>query len=101
MGQTRYVADKIVIATGSVPRELPIPGWDHTITSDDILVGRELPESLVFIGGGVIAMEFSHVFARAGTKVTVLEAMPTLLPRLDPDAALRSGGRPKGWASRF
>ena len=86
VGDVSYTADKIVIATGSVPRELSIPGWEHTITSDDILVGRELPESLVFIGGGVIAMEFSHVYARAGTKVTILEAMPNLLPQLDPDA---------------
>lgn len=86
VGETSYAADKIVIATGSVPRELPIAGWEHTITSDDILVDQELPESLIFIGGGVIALEFSHVFARAGTKVTILEAMPRLLPRLDPDA---------------
>ena len=86
VGETTYSADKIVIATGSVPRELPIKGWEHTITSDDILTGKELPESLVFIGGGVIALEFSHVFARAGTKITILEAMPSLLPRLDPDA---------------
>lgn len=86
VGDVSYSADKIVIATGSVPRELSIPGWEQTITSDDILVGRELPDSLVFIGGGVIAMEFSHVFARAGTKVTILEATPSLLPQLDPDA---------------
>ena len=86
VGETIYSADKIVIATGSIPRDLPIKGWEHAITSDDILLGPELPESLVFIGGGVIALEFSHVFARAGTKVTILEAMPSLLPRLDPDA---------------
>ena len=92
VGGTSYSAGKIVVATGSVARELPIPGWDLTISSDDILTGREQPASIVFIGGGVIAMEFSHVFARAGTRVTILEAMPTLLPRLDPDAvaALRA-----------
>lgn len=83
---TAYTADRIVIATGSVPRNLPIPGWDHTVTSDDILDMETQPDSVVFIGGGVIAMEFSHVFARAGTKVTILEALPTLLPRLDQDA---------------
>jgi glutathione reductase (NADPH) len=86
VGKSVYTADKIVIATGSVPRELSIPGWEHTISSDDILVGRERPDSLVFIGGGVIAMEFSHIFVRAGIKVTILEAMPGLLPNLDPDA---------------
>jgi glutathione reductase (NADPH) len=79
-------AKNIVIATGSKPRPLPIPGAEHMITSDDILSEREQPSELVFIGGGVIAMEFSHVYARAGTKVTILEAMPQLLPRMDSDA---------------
>lgn len=82
---SRLVAKNIVVATGSRPRELPIPGFEHAITSDDILVMRELPESLIFIGGGVIALEFGHVFARAGVDVTILEAMPRLLPRLDVD----------------
>jgi glutathione reductase (NADPH) len=55
---------------------------------------REQPNEVVFIGGGVIAMEFSHVYARAGTKVTILEMMPQLLPRLDTDAvsAIRTEG---------
>ena len=76
----------IVIATGSTPRPLPIPGAEHMITSDEILSDRERPERVIFIGGGVIAMEFSHVYARAGTDVTILEALPQLLPRLDGDA---------------
>ena len=79
-------ADKIVIATGSKPRPLDLPGAAHLITSDDILEMTALPESLIFIGGGVIALEFAHVFARAGTKVTILEALPRLLPRMDADA---------------
>jgi glutathione reductase (NADPH) len=56
------------------------------ITSDEVLSEEEQPGSVVFIGGGVIAMEFSHVYARAGTEVTILEAMPQLLPRVDADA---------------
>ena len=56
------------------------------ITSDEVLSERSQPGEVVFIGGGVIAMEFSHVYARAGTGVTILEAMPRLLPALDPDA---------------
>ena len=79
-------ADNIVIATGSRPRPLPIPGAELMITSDEVLSEREQPGSVVFIGGGVIAMEFSHVYARAGTEVTILEALPQLLPRLDADA---------------
>lgn len=78
--------DNIVIATGSKPRDLPIPGAEKMITSDEVLSERDLPEEVVFIGGGVIAMEFSHVYARAGAKVTILEVAPRLLPRMEADA---------------
>ena len=79
-------AAKVVIATGSKPRPLAIDGAEHLITSEDILEMAALPASLIFIGGGVIALEFAHVYARAGTRVTILEAMPRLLPRMDEDA---------------
>jgi glutathione reductase (NADPH) len=82
----RIEADHFVIATGSMTRPLSLPGAEHLISSDDVLNERELPDEVVFIGGGVIAMEFSHVYARAGAKVTILELMPQLLPRLDSDA---------------
>lgn len=76
----------IVIATGSRTRPLPIPGAELMITSDDVLSEDTLPAEVVFVGGGVIAMEFSHVYARAGAKVTILEVAPQLLGRLDGDA---------------
>jgi len=79
-------AENIVIATGSTPRELPLNGADLMITSDEILELATLPERLVFIGGGVIALEFGHVFTRAGTEVTILEVMDRLLPRMEADA---------------
>lgn len=82
----RIEAENFVIATGSMTRPLSIPGAEHLITSDDVLNERELPQEVIFIGGGVIAMEFSHVYARAGAKVTILEMMPQLLPWLDQDA---------------
>jgi glutathione reductase (NADPH) len=82
----RVEADNIVIATGSVPRPLPIPGAELMITSDEVLTERTQPGEVVFIGGGVIAMEFSHVYARAGSKVTILEVMPQLLGNMDQDA---------------
>ena len=78
--------ENIVIATGSKPRPLPIPGAEHMITSDEVLSEESQPGEVVFIGGGVIAMEFSHVYARAGTKVTILEVMERLLPRVEADA---------------
>jgi glutathione reductase (NADPH) len=79
-------AKHIVIATGSRPRSLPFPGAELMITSDDVLSERRLPQSVVFVGGGVIALEFSHVYARAGAKVTILEALPRLLDNMDADA---------------
>jgi glutathione reductase (NADPH) len=79
-------AEHIVIATGSTPRTLPFPGAELMIMSDDVLSERTLPASIVFVGGGVIALEFSHVYARAGAKVTILEALPRLLDNMDADA---------------
>ena len=79
-------ARHIVIATGSKPRTLPIKGAEHLITSDEVLNERVLPRDVVLIGGGVIAMEFSHVYARAGAKVTILEVLPRLLGEMDIDA---------------
>jgi glutathione reductase (NADPH) len=83
---TTLEGENIVIATGSKPRPLPIPGAEHMITSDEVLSEETQPGEVVFIGGGVIAMEFSHVYARAGTKVTILEVLPRLLPRIEADA---------------
>ena len=92
---TRIEGENIVIATGSRPRPLPITGAEHMITSDEVLSERELPGEVIFIGGGVIALEFGHVYARAGAKVSILEAMPSLLPRMESDAvrAHRPGER--------
>ena len=75
--------------TGSRPRPLPIPGAEHMITSDEMLSERKLPGSVIFVGGGVISLEFGHVYARAGAEVTILEALPQLLPAMDTDAVAR------------
>ncbi|MET4492794.1 MULTISPECIES: NAD(P)/FAD-dependent oxidoreductase [unclassified Bradyrhizobium] len=82
-------ARHIVIANGSKPRPLPIPGAEHMITTDDMLRDRELPACVIFVGGGVISLEFSHVYARAGADVTILEVLPQLLPAMDTDAVAR------------
>src|SRR5882724_11107060 len=86
VGDRRLEAKHIVIATGSKPRPLPIPGAELMITSDEMLSERELPGSVIFVGGGVISLEFGHVYARAGAGVTILEALPQLLPAMDADA---------------
>src|SRR5207237_6246148 len=89
VGDRLIEAKHIVIATGSKPRSLPIPGARHMITSDEMLSERELPRSVIFVGGGVISLEFGHVYARAGAGVTILEALPQLLPAMDVDAVVR------------
>jgi glutathione reductase (NADPH) len=92
VGERLLEARHIVIATGSKPRPLPIPGAEHMITSDEILGERHQPGSVVFVGGGVISVEFGHVYARAGTEVTILEALPQLLPAMDADAVTKLQG---------
>jgi glutathione reductase (NADPH) len=89
VGDRMLHARHIVIAAGSKPRPLSIPGAEHLITSDDMLSESQRPESVIFIGGGVIALEFGHVFARAGSSVMILEALPQLLPAMDIDAVAR------------
>jgi len=89
VGERLLEAKHIVIATGSKPRPLPIPGAEHMITSDEILSERRQPGSVIFVGGGVISLEFGHVYARAGTEVTILEALPQLLPAMDADAVAK------------
>ena len=66
-------AKKIVIATGQKPVELKISGREYLKVSDDFLELEELPESIVFVGAGYIGMEFAHIAARCGAKVTVIE----------------------------
>ena len=84
-GCSEYEADKIILATGSKPVILPLPGMDAkgVLTSDELFKLREVPESLAIIGGGVISVEFASVFAALGSKVTIVEAMPRLLPNMD------------------
>src|SRR5690554_3448429 len=67
-------AKKIVIATGLKPMELKIPGREHLKNSDDFLELEALPENMVLVGAGYIGMEFAHIAARCGVKVTIIEA---------------------------
>lgn len=89
VGNRELEARHIVIATGSKPRPLPIPGAELMITSDEMLTERNFPGSVIFVGGGVISLEFGHVYARAGADVTILETLPQLLPAMDTDAVTR------------
>ena len=77
--------DKVIIATGSKPSSLPFIKIDkeRVITSTEALILKEIPKRMVVIGGGVIGCELGSVYARLGTKVTIVEYMPTLIAGMD------------------
>ena len=75
----------VLIAAGASPVPLRIPGEALVATSDDFLELEALPRRIALIGGGYVAAEFSHLAARAGAKVTVLQRAGRLLPHFDPD----------------
>ena len=82
-------AKRFVVATGAVPAIPPIPGladagyWTYETVFDE----NELPDSIAIMGGGPIGVEFAQVFARLGSRVTILEMAPSILIREDPDVA--------------
>lgn len=90
-GVETITADDIVLATGSVPARIPIPGVDlpGVISSDQVLQETILPKNLVVIGGGVIGLEFATMYQTFGVKVTVVEMLPTLLPNVDEEIVRR------------
>jgi dihydrolipoamide dehydrogenase len=86
--------DRVIIATGSSPVRLPIPGakgpgiWN----SDDFLQMKSLPKSAVIVGGGVVGVEFAQILHRFGVRVTILEMMDHLIPGADTEIALALQG---------
>src|SRR5467141_12961 len=81
----RVQAKDIIIATGSAVSRIPLKGAELTIDSDAILELKEVPKRLAVIGGGVVGMEFAAMFAAMGSKVTVLEMLPQVLPMVEAD----------------
>lgn len=99
-GRTELLSGRhVLIATGSVPASLPIPGFGMpgVLNSDTVLDGNELgvtgagegcgPRGIIIIGGGVIGMEMATVYSNLGIPVTVLEAMDRILPGMDKEIA--------------
>jgi dihydrolipoamide dehydrogenase len=82
-------ADAILIATGSKPCSIPVEGIDgpDVMDSKQVLSLTSLPASVVVIGGGVIGVEFAQFLAAMGTRVTILELMPGLVPGVDREVA--------------
>src|SRR5919198_660415 len=81
----------ILVATGSKPMSLNVPGSENIITSDQFLElgDDDLPDRIVFVGGGYISFEFAHIAARAGAKVTILHRSKQPLEHFDPDLVSR------------
>ncbi len=81
----QFSADKIILATGSVPLMPPMPGIDgqNVINSDTCWNLPETPKSLICVGGGVIGIELACMFNALGTKVTILEMLPNILAPVD------------------
>ena len=77
-------AEAIVIATGSAPVELPaLPFGGPVMSSTQALSLAEVPQRLVVVGGGYIGLELGTAFAKMGSTVTVVEALPRILPQYD------------------
>jgi dihydrolipoamide dehydrogenase len=87
-------AEQVVIATGSNSVELPaLPFGGSVISSTEALSLKAVPRSLVVVGAGYIGLELGTAFAKLGTTVTVIEAMPRILPQYDAELARPVGER--------
>ena len=85
-----HEAKRIILATGSAPKDIPGLETDgqRVLNSDHILELTDLPDHLVILGAGAIGVEFASVFCRLGSKVTLVEFMDTILPLEDEDIGL-------------
>ncbi|RUO86852.1 dihydrolipoyl dehydrogenase [Spiroplasma endosymbiont of Megaselia nigra] len=87
----RYLCTNLIIATGSVSRGLPLPGFEQAekagyfISSTEALALPAIPKKLIIIGGGVIGIEFACLYHRLGTEVKILQGLDTILELLDKD----------------
>src|SRR5947209_17252964 len=88
-GQPRQTLSgkNVIIATGSTPAQLPIPGVDlpGVINSDGAFMLREVPKKIVIVGGGAVGTEWATMFSAFGSEVTLVELLPGLLPNEDED----------------
>lgn len=89
VGERILEADKIIIAIGSQPYTPPFEGIEDVdyLTSTEILELKELPESIIVIGGRAVGLELGQVFHRFGSKVTILQRSERILPEQEPEIA--------------
>lgn len=93
VGEERFTADQFVIATGSRPRELPVDIPESLVerihTSDTVMRIDELPDRLIIVGAGFVAMEFAHIFSSLGVEVTILHRSDVVLRDEDREISTR------------
>lgn len=99
-GKTAYGAKFIIIATGSVPRDVPIAPADgeRILNSDHVLELKKVPATLAVLGAGAVGTEFASIYTSFGTKVTLIEMLPRVLPIEDEEvsAELQKALRKRG-----
>ncbi|MCL5110026.1 MAG: dihydrolipoyl dehydrogenase [Chloroflexi bacterium] len=90
-GKREVQADNIIVATGSVSARPPLPGLDlpGVITSTEAIALEKVPERLVIIGGGYIGMEMACLYQSLGSKITIVEMLPSILTNTDEEIARR------------
>jgi dihydrolipoamide dehydrogenase len=88
-GQMEITAKKVILAGGAQAARLPVPGIDlpGVLTGTEILDIQDVPPRLAIIGGGVIGVEMAMIFQSFGSKISIVEAMPRILPPMDAEAA--------------
>jgi dihydrolipoamide dehydrogenase len=99
-GKTTYGAKFIMIATGSVPRDVPIAPTDgeRVLNSDHVLELKKIPASIAVLGAGAVGTEFASIYTSFGSKVTLIEMLPRILPIEDEEisAELQKALRKRG-----
>lgn len=91
--KTHYKAKNIIIATGSAPMQIPIPGKElpGVLDSTGLLEVTTVPRNMIVIGAGAVGIEFATIFQSFGCEVTVVEMAPTIMPNLDSEIVKRMG----------
>jgi glutathione reductase (NADPH) len=85
VGDQELIGRNILIASGAAPVRLGIPGEEHLIDNEGFLALESLPRRITLVGGGYIAAEFSHIAARAGAEVTILQRGDRVLEHFEPE----------------
>ncbi|MFW6175899.1 MAG: dihydrolipoyl dehydrogenase [Acidobacteriota bacterium] len=87
--KTTYRAEHVLIATGSVPREIPPAPTDgeRILNSDHVLNLQEVPESMIVLGAGAVGTEFASIYRSFGTEITLVEMLPRVLPMEDEEVS--------------